>query len=231
MKFWKEWFSYEGRLMQFLHKTGELILINIACLLCCLPVITIGSALTSMYYAVIKSVRRERGNPLREFFASMKRTLPKGCLVTLGAAVWFWAIQVWYESAGTAGNRQMLAFWALIRLLSLCVLVYIFPVLSRFEIKLTAVLKLSFVMSVRFLPVTAVAVLGTALAAGAVFAALPVPLILFVPGCWVYVLTFFMERALLAYMPEPEPGEDAWYYDNRAEHKKERKKEDEYETK
>lgn len=212
MKKWKNLFSYDGKLVQFLNRTGELILVNIAFILCCLPVITIGSSITSFYYTVIKSIRRGRGNPLPEFFQSMRRTLKNGCIVTAVSAVILAILVIGARQQIDAGSRHMAAVYVGLILLCIAVLVNIFPVMSRFDLKLSRLLRLSFVMGIRFFPVTVITALGTALVVWLLFFILPVPCILIVPGCWCYVVTFLMERALLAYMPKPEPGEDAWYY-------------------
>lgn len=214
MKNLKDFFSYDGGLIRFLHKLGELILVNIVFILCCLPVITIGSSVTSLYYTVIKSIRRERGNPLSEFFSSMKRTLAKGCAVTAVSAVVFAILYLGARQQLDAGNRHMAAVYVGLAILGVCVLVNIFPVMSRFDLKLSQLLKLSFVMGIRFLPVTVITALGTALVGWLLFFWLPVPCIAVLPGCWCYIVTFFMEKALLFYMPKPKPGEDAWYYGN-----------------
>ncbi len=211
----KEWFSYEGRLIQFLQKTGELILLNIAFILCCIPVVTIGPALTSFYYAVVKSIRHERGNPLEEFFGSMKRTLGRGCLLTieilLGAAI----LYLGKTTAQAAGNRHLMAVYLGLLVIGACVIVYVFPVLSRFEMKLSGIWKLSFVMAIRFLPITVAMIAGTAVVVWMLFFILPMPCVVIVPGVFCFLATFLMERALLAYMPKAEGDEDAWYYEKR----------------
>lgn len=76
-------FSWDGRFMELMNGFGELVMLSVVFLICCIPVVTIGSAVTSLYYAVIKSVRRGRGTPLGEFFSSMRRTLVKGIIITL----------------------------------------------------------------------------------------------------------------------------------------------------
>ena len=81
--------AYDGKIVGFLNKMGEIILLNIVFLLCCLPVITLAPALTSFYYATVKSIRRERGYPVREFFGSMKRTFKRGILLTVILLLWF----------------------------------------------------------------------------------------------------------------------------------------------
>lgn len=210
----KNFFSYDGKLFEVLNKIGELIIVNIVFLLCCIPVVTIGPALTSFYYAVIKSVRRERGNPVREFMNSMKRTLKKGIFLTLGAFVWFGLLLFGRYAAGikAAGAvTPLLAVYDVLIILSSAVMIYVFPVFSRFEMKLSGILKLSFVMCFRFLPITAAAAAGTAAVCYLVIYKLPIACILAVPGIWCYLLTYPMEKALLHYIPEAGDGKEMWY--------------------
>lgn len=205
--------AYDGKLIGFLNKAGEIILLNIVFLLCCLPVVTIGPALTSLYYATMKSIRRERGYPVTEFWNSMKRTMKKGILLTLMSlcvmgALLFGRIYA-MDSEGELTAKALLYDFFI--LLAAGGLVYLFPVLSRFEMKLTKMVKLAFVMCVRFLPITAAVLAGSAGVCWLMIYALPIPCLLFVPGLWCLAVTFLMEKALLAYMPEAKPGEEQWY--------------------
>ena len=208
--------SFEGSVIQFFHKTGEVILATMLFLLFCMPVITVGSSVASLYYAVIKSVRRERGYVTSEFMRSLKRTLGKGIILTVGMIVWFGLLVLGRMQAGF----HMILVYDVLIILSIVVSVYIFPVLSRFEMKLTGIVKLSFVMSIRYFYYTILIIAGTAALVWLQYYYLPMPCIFVLPGAWCYVVTFIMERALLAYMPAKEEarkdqgGEtDAWYYE------------------
>lgn len=209
--------SFEGPVMQFFHKTGEVIIATMLFLLFCIPVITAGSSVTSLYYAVIKSVRRERGYVTSEFMRSLKRTLGKGIILTVGMLVWFGLL---IFGRMHAGAHMVLAYNALI-VISIFVSVYIFPVLSRFEMRLDGIIKLSFVMSIRYIYYTIPIIAGTAALLWLQFYYLPMPCIFVLPGAWCYAVTFMMERALLGYMPAKEEAEknsqgvetDTWYYE------------------
>ena len=211
----QNFFSYDGKLMEILNKLGEIILLNIVFLLCCVPIVTIGPALTSFYYAMIKSVRRERGGPIREFMNSMKRTFARGVLLTLGIAVWMALLHLGIQMA-RAGAEDTVTFpmvlYGVLIAVSICVLIYVFPVFSRFEMKMLQIIKLSFVMSIRFLPVTAAVALVSAVI-GWLFINnfLPIACVLIIPGIWCYAVTFLMEKALRHYTPEAKPGEEQWY--------------------
>ncbi len=211
----KDFFSYDGKLFTFLNKSGELILVNIVFVLFCIPVVTAGSSLTSFYYAMIKSVRRERGNPVKEFMNSMKRTFGRGILLTLVCIVWIalllFARSCERQQAGETAVTTLLLIYDVLIIVTAAVLVYIFPVFSRFEMKLTGILKLSFVMSIRFLPTTILGAGGSALVAWLVFYKLPMACILVVPGVWCYLMTYPMEKALTHYIPQAGDGEEKWY--------------------
>lgn len=211
----RDLFSFEGPVMQFFHKTGELIFISALFLLFCIPVITAGSSVTSLYYATIKGVRRERGYVTQEFMRSMKRTFIKGAVLTVGMIVWYGLLGIGLSRA----KGRMAAVYALFILMSICISVYIFPVLSRFEMKLSGMVKLSFVMSMRYLYFTIPIAAGTMLLMWLQFYVLPAPCILVLPGAWCFAVTFMMEKVLLAYMPPQQEAEengacggDAWYY-------------------
>ena len=73
-------FSFEGGLMRSISKFTDCICLSIMFLLCCIPVITIGTALSSLYYAIYKVVRHDRGYIFQEYVSAFrdnfKQTVP-----------------------------------------------------------------------------------------------------------------------------------------------------------
>lgn len=209
-------FSPDSSLMYYMTKAGWIIILNIVFLLSCLPVFTIGSACTSFYYAMMKSIRRDRGYPLLEYWSSFKRTFVQGAMVTVLLGIWLAVLlHLWNVAVVMSGETGVFLqkIYLTLFVLSGAVSCYLFPVMSRFTMKLSAMLKLSFVMAVRFLPYTIVILAGTLGIGWIWFRFLPIPLILIWPGGWCMVITFMMEKALRKYMPAPKEGEDAWYYE------------------
>ena len=51
--------NYDSPLIQFLNKVTDLFILNLLCLICCIPVITIGAALTAKYDVAMRIVRKE----------------------------------------------------------------------------------------------------------------------------------------------------------------------------
>jgi uncharacterized membrane protein YesL len=209
-------FAPESSLMYYMTKAGWVIILNIVFLISCLPVFTIGTAVTSFYYAMMKSIRRDRSYPLLEYWSSFKRTFVKGSMVTVGTGIWISLIWYLWNISAVSGEETGLflqKFYTGLLVVTGAILIYLFPVMSRFTMKLSSMVKLSFVMAVRFLPYTAILLAGLLLLVFVWFRYLPIPMIFVWPGAFCFAGTFLMEKALRKYMPAPAPGEDAWYYE------------------
>lgn len=211
-----DWKSPDGAVFSWLDKIGQLILLSLSWLIGCLPVVTIVSSTTALYYAVIKSVRRGRGDALKEFWRSYRDNLRRGIPITvlsltLGALL---SLNLRYclTNAGQVSDSVTVANVLALALLAM-LLVFICPILSRFDLRVKEVWKLSFVMAVRFLPYTILLGAGcTALVLLQIYV-LPMPTLLILPSAWCFVTTYPVEKALRKFMPEKKPEDDAWYYE------------------
>ena len=110
-------------------------------------------------------------------------------------------------------------FWAIVVLIVLfCMMsIYVYPILSRFSMKTTQILKLALMMSVLHPVTTIVGLAGIVLAICFPQLVFFSPLVLCVAGLYVLVLSFPMEKALRRYMPKKEEvdenEQEAWYYE------------------
>ena len=67
--------DYDNPVMSFISRLIDLFTLSLLWLLCSLPIITIGAANCSLYYAVIKSVRHQRSYPVKEFFKCFRQNI------------------------------------------------------------------------------------------------------------------------------------------------------------
>ena len=74
-------FNPESRFMEALSTISDLMILNLVTLVCCLPVITIGAALTGMHYVLLKMVRREEGYIVRSYFKSFKENFLQATII------------------------------------------------------------------------------------------------------------------------------------------------------
>lgn len=66
-------FSYDSKPMQMLMRLGDLIILNLVYLLCCLPVFTIGAAQAGLYTAAkVMSDKEDDSSPTKAFFRGFR---------------------------------------------------------------------------------------------------------------------------------------------------------------
>lgn len=212
-------FNPENAFFCFVNKMLDLILLSLLWALCCLPVVTAGAASTALYYAVVKSVRRQRSYPVREFLRSFRANLKKGILVHV---LWMaFTVMMLYSDVPLflafldTGKWQDQAFLVLIGLKALLLLgipCWLYPLLSRFGEKLPKLAEAALVMLVRYLPVTCLS-LGVLIGAGLLLFWEPL-LVAVIPGVATLLLSFLLEPCLrkLIRQEEVRDGQtDTWY--------------------
>lgn len=210
-------FNMDNGFFTALSKFVDIIIISLVWLICCIPVITIGPATTSLYYAVVKVIRRERGYLVREFFHSFKLNfkngLISGVLITLLFIILFFDRRFASGLEGTQGFVMLGIFNAMIFLL-ICVTIYIFPLLSRFSVGVKQLFKTSVFMAMRHLPTTILLVI---IIAAIILGTYIIPIaILISPALCTLLVSFLLERVFKKYMPEKSEeaeseGRDEWY--------------------
>ena len=75
-------FNMDNKFFTFMSRVADLIILNLLFLLCCIPIVTIGPAITAMYYVTMKMVRNEESYIARSSLNPLKRisnrALPSG---------------------------------------------------------------------------------------------------------------------------------------------------------
>ena len=150
----------EGKVMLFFTKIAYSAYLNILWFFCCLPVVTAGASTTALFYVTLKMAKDEEGNVTKSFFQAFRQNFKKATviwLILLGLGVvlaldGYVFYHMRYENAfwtvGTAVFLVALAAYAV-------VLMYIFPLLARFENTVRAMLFNSLMLGMRFLLCTA----------------------------------------------------------------------------
>jgi uncharacterized membrane protein YesL len=215
-------FNLDNGFFTFLSKICDIIFISFIWLITCIPIVTIGPASTALYYATVKVIRRDRGYLFREYVRSLKLNFKRALIIGLILTVLFavmaidlrWA-RITSDKTGNFGAILHGVFIATTIVLS-CISIYIFPLLSRFDMTVKQLFKASAFMALRHFPSTiAMAVI---MAIGALAVYILWITIFIVPTIVVFLNSFFMERILKKYMPksdeatdEEHPAKDEWY--------------------
>ena len=153
----------ENPVMRDLSTTADLIVLNLLTVLCCLPVVTVGTALTALNTAAIKIVRGEESAPVKDYFRAFRVNFKKGTILGLVFLLVFVVLIVDYLAAGNAVSILRPVISA-IALLVLMLGQYAFAMLARYENTLRGTLKNALLLSIGYFPRTlAMAVFAAAL--------------------------------------------------------------------
>ncbi len=212
----KSIFGSDTKFARFMNKVGDIILLSILWIVCCVPIITIGASTTAAYYAAAKVIRHSTGYEWNEFFKcfrlNFKSTIGMNLVFIICAAFLIFNFIV------MGGADDELFFYLKMVYLVIAVLIigvyaYAYPVLSRFSLKSGKIMIMSMQLFFRHFPTT-MAIVG--MFALTLFGMYMMPWAFFIlPGVFMFIVTFLMERVLLKYMPKPEEGSDEaerWYF-------------------
>lgn len=246
-------FSADNKFFTFMGKVFDTLVLNTIWLLLCVPlpvltIVWIGKtenfifliftlltilpvvpATTALYYALVKSVRRERSYAIKEFFRSFLRNFKQGSILTVifVALVSILNIDFQYayklmEAQNSMGSLYFGIFIVIVILFGSMYL-YVCPILSRFDMKLGGILKTAFIMGARHLLTTlGLLVLLVVVLLGCY---LVLPGIFFLPATATLLASFLVEPVFKRYMPEKEEVQvdefgdaigqekDEWYLD------------------
>lgn len=203
----------EGPIMQFFVRVLDLVVISMIFVVSCIPVVTLGCALTSLYYTIVKSIVRQEGHIIRNYFRGFrmnwKQGLILGILCDLLLAVLIGNLAVLLlmglDNIGIVFGAVFLG----ILLMVLAMMAYCFPILSRFEVSLPGLLQTGFQLALKYGKVSfqllvMELMLFLGIAAGLFF--MPV-LLIFWPGMIIYAQSKLLEPILMQYMQKEEEHE------------------------
>lgn len=146
-------FDMENPVMRSLSAAADLIVLNLLTILCCLPVLTMGAALTALNAAAIRIVRGEETAPVKDYFRAFRENFKKGTVLGLIFLLIFVVLLADYLAAGSYVPilRPVIAA---IALLVLMLGQYAFALLARYENTLRGTLKNALLLAVGYFPRT-----------------------------------------------------------------------------
>ena len=176
-------FDLESPIMRFLGRLGDLMVLNILAIFMCLPVFTIGAVFTAMNSIMLKMVRHEEGYVIKPYFKAFKENFVQAtltwliCLVVLGVL----GADIYLTTQSDLLPQGMLYAVVVAAALILMVILYIFPLLSRFNNTILGTIRNAVALAVGMLP--------RSLAMIAVWA-VPVAIFMLIPNLYSVLVLF-----------------------------------------
>ena len=149
----KKIFDENNPLMRALAIAADLLFLNLLTLLCSLPVLTVGAALSALCNIVQQIVRGEETYVVRSYFRSFKENLVKGSL--LGLIFLAAAAVIWLDYRVACLYAPPLRFAAAaVGVIVLALALYSFALQARYENSVGQTLKNAAVLMVAYFPTT-----------------------------------------------------------------------------
>jgi len=188
-------FGLDSPIMNVLGRITDFIILNLIFLITCIPIVTIGPALTALYSVTLKMVKNEESYVFKGYFKAFKANFKisiLGWLILLTAMI-ILVVDYRLTTAGIIdlGGILPIIFLMLMFICSIVIMVF-FPYVARFEGTLKVSFKNSFIIAVASLPwtITLAALTGVIIGVS----------VFFIPLHYVLLIWFFFGFALLAYL-------------------------------
>ena len=185
----KSIFSFDGPLFAFVERIGNLMILNFLFIVFSLPIVTIGPAMTAMHYVTLKMARNEEEGILMPFLHSFKQNLKQGIavgLLTFGVGIFLaYDLYIIYQLMMTGGFLDKIFFVVILLafIVYWMVMVYIYPMLARYDNSTKQMFRTATLLAVRHLPATVCM---------AIISLAPVVLLMYTPTTFLLALLFYM---------------------------------------
>ncbi|WP_160560709.1 YesL family protein [Parablautia muri] len=210
--------SMDSPVFNIADQIADILVAGFLWLVFSVPVFTIGPASAALYYTVVKVVRRKRETVTKSFLYAFRLNLKQGIGLTIlylvyGAVL---AIFISYMRYGALEINPYIAVLTGIIAAApfLFTLPYIFPVLSRFQFKVSGLLQYALHMSIGHFITTGILLVMLLIV---VFFIYLFPFFLgILPGIYAYGASFLIERVFKNYLKAErekygEEDELPWY--------------------
>lgn len=132
----KDTFRGDSAYSQIMTKVFDIFWLSVLGILCCIPVITIGASLSSLYYVMLKLVRDEETAVTRNYFKAFKENFLQSLPVTVILLVIIGILAADFHILGQGGNQSSSIIYGccvVILLTVAAVFSYVFPLMARYQ--------------------------------------------------------------------------------------------------
>ena len=152
-------FNPDSRIMIFLSRVADLVILNILWLVCCIPVVTIGASTTAMYHVIRHWQKDSVSSIMRDFFQSFKEDFKQATPVYLillipTVAVVMNAMLIFNPENSAAVPSYLLVIWFISALILLFISSFVYPVMAFFADSIFKTLRNAMVLALANLPRT-----------------------------------------------------------------------------
>ncbi|MCI8784066.1 MAG: YesL family protein [Dorea sp.] len=147
--------NYDSKFSRTVNRLTELVLLNFVFILTCIPIFTIGAAVTALYSTTLKMARNQEGYIIRGYFKDFAGNFRQATIFWVIELLLYLQLRVLYIAAVVNGDGMMKAYtiitWTLGILYSIYFL-FVFPLIATFQNTFIRIARNAFVMIISHLP-------------------------------------------------------------------------------
>ena len=211
----KSLFRPDSHLMIVMSQITDCIFLSLFFMLGCVPVLTVGASFAALYDATFRGFRDGEKNSWQRFLRTFRRNWASAIVPTLvffllGGLLCYGVIQCWNAAVYQQISWAVFAGIALLAMVAAGVLSVLFPMHSRFENSVGALLKNTLILSLANLPRTLA--LGILNAGSLLLCLRYIFPLFFLPALAALISSWLIEPMFRPFMPtktEEDPEEAA----------------------
>ncbi|MZK52066.1 YesL family protein [Clostridium beijerinckii] len=149
--------DYNSSFITLMNKLADLVLLNILFIVGCLPIFTIGASLSALYYVSLKLSSNSCSSIMKSFFKSFIENFKQASIIQLlimSVYSILVAIYLFLSASEFELKNIFIIAFIIIAILLFFIIVYIFPLISRFHNSIAVCIKNAFIISITNLKYT-----------------------------------------------------------------------------
>ena len=148
-----KFFSIDSPFYRFMQRLWDVCKLNLIWLICSLPVITLGCSTIAAFSVTLRMTEDKEGDVLRDFFKAFKANWKQG--IPMSIIMLICPLSVWYDfqiyNAVEENSLIFLIIGMITAYLFFFSLIYVFPLLARYENSIINSLRNSYKLGLKYI--------------------------------------------------------------------------------
>ncbi len=200
-------FALDGPFYRIGTLIADIMILSFVWLLFCIPLFTVGASTSALFYVVTRRISNKEGYLLRDFWKSFRENFKQSTICWLLIVFISGILLFNIYNIGLLGNMRYIIYPLQICIgIELALMsIYIFPIISRFDMKIKDILKTSFFMANKHIFTS---VLCGLIGFGVIYLSLIYLLFSVVAmGTYAFCVSYFIVKVFKKYRPEMDAEE------------------------
>lgn len=147
-----KFFSVESPLYKFMQTLWDILKLNFMWLIFCIPIVTIGGSTIAAFSVLLRMSEDQEGNVIKDFWKAFRENWKQGIFIGLLPPICFEAVFLDFQlyNAVENGGLGILIVGCFSAYIFIFCLIYVFPLLARYDNTVINSIKNSFRIGMKF---------------------------------------------------------------------------------